>query len=129
MATSVCGRSATKRTGPRLRRVIMRKRSTPFSRCHDSPRATPEICEREIRNRRKRWITHRMSTHRTATQRKGLRHIVNQPLAWRSTTVLLIYTCIINRSLRYPPGICACVRVHYANNACVCIFKDGIVYI
>ena len=36
-----------------------------FFRCHDSAHATAEICEWELRNRRKRWITHPMFTHRT----------------------------------------------------------------
>ena len=92
MATSVCGSSAAKRTGPRLRRgeyCIRGNVRRHFPRCHDSSRATPEICERELRNRRKRWITQRMSTHCTATQRKSLRHIVNQP-----SSSILAFACV-----------------------------------
>ena len=66
------------------------KCSTPFFPLSWQLRAIPEICERELRNRKKRWITHRMSTHRTATQRKSLRHIVRTYIAEYSHIIIYI---------------------------------------
>ena len=50
-----------------------------FTCCHDSVHATPEFCERDLCNRRTRFIMYYMFMHHTAMQCKCYHHIVNQP--------------------------------------------------
>ena len=73
-----------------------------FSRCHDSSRATPEIFERELHNRRKHWITHRMSTHQTTTQHKGFASYCEPALSKQKYVYVSIRISSTMRMQEYP---------------------------